>query len=167
MAATILLIARLAGFHAEGLFFAVADGAEAIGRDTQGDEIIFYGSGAAVAETEVVFGGTAFVAVTFDGGLNVRVGAKNFGGGGESRARIGANVSFIQIEVRVFDAVLENSVSVAVGVGRLGIRFRNGYAHAGVGGAAGAGGGKSVGCRIGGRRPSWNLRRTPVRSPER
>ena len=37
MAATILLVARFSGFIAERLFFAVADGAEAIGRDTQRD----------------------------------------------------------------------------------------------------------------------------------
>ena len=49
MAATILLVAGFAGFVAERLFLAVADGAEAIGRNAQGDEILFYCGGATVA----------------------------------------------------------------------------------------------------------------------
>ena len=119
MAAAILLVAGFGGFHAEGLFFAVADGAEAIGRDAQGDEILFHGGGAAIAETEVVFGGAALVAVTFDGGFNVWIGAENFGSRAEGGSRIGANVGFIQIEIGVFDPLFENSVSGKIGVGRL------------------------------------------------
>ena len=75
MAATILLIARLSGFIAERLFFAVADGAEAVRRNAQGDEILFYCGGATISETEVVFGGAALIAMAFDGGFNVWIGA--------------------------------------------------------------------------------------------
>ena len=37
MAATVLLVARFVGIVAERLFLAVADGAQAIGRDAEGD----------------------------------------------------------------------------------------------------------------------------------
>jgi len=37
VAAAILLVAGFGSFHAEGLFLAVTDGAEAIGRDAQGN----------------------------------------------------------------------------------------------------------------------------------
>ena len=111
VAAAILLVARFGGFIAEGLFFAVADGAEAVGGDAQGDEILFHGGGATISQAEVVFGGAALIAVAFDGGFNVWIGAKEFGGGAESFASVGANVGFIQIEVRVFDFLAEDLVS--------------------------------------------------------
>jgi hypothetical protein len=73
VAAAILLIAILSGLHAEGLFLAEAHGAEAVGRDAQGDEVLLNGTGATVAEREVVFGRAALVAMAFDREANLRV----------------------------------------------------------------------------------------------
>src|ERR1700733_53539 len=83
--------------------------------------------------------------MTFDSGFYVWIGTKDFGGGTKGSSRIGANVRFIQIEVRVFDLVFENLVSVAICIGRLGIHGAgDGNAHAGIGGTAGTGGGDRV-----------------------
>ena len=56
VAAAILLPARFVALRAEGLFFAEADGADAIGGDAQRDEVLLDGAGAAVSERKVVFG---------------------------------------------------------------------------------------------------------------
>lgn len=147
MAATILLVARFAGFTAEWLFFAVAHGAEAIGRDTQRDEILLHGGGATISQAEVVFGGAALIAMAFDGGFNVWIGTENFGGCAKGLTRIGADVGFIQIEVGVFDLFFENLVSGTIRIGGLGIRDAgDGNAYAGIGGAAGTCSGNGVRC---------------------
>ena len=92
VAAAILLIAVFGGLHAEGLFLAEADGVDAIGGDAQRDEILLGGAGAAIAQSEVVFGRTALVAMAFNGDALGRIVAQIFGGFAESGAGIGANV---------------------------------------------------------------------------
>src|SRR5438046_868126 len=71
MAATILLPAGFGALHAERLLLAEADGAEAVGRDAQRDEILLDGTGAAITEAEVIFGRTTLIAMTFDGYLTL------------------------------------------------------------------------------------------------
>src|SRR5260370_38671466 len=73
VAAAILLPARFVVLVAEGLFLAEADGADAIGGDAQGNEILLDGAGAAIAERGVVFGGPALVARAFNGHPELRV----------------------------------------------------------------------------------------------
>src|SRR6267154_1315460 len=80
VAAAVLLPAGFGALGAEGLFFAEAYGADAIGGDAQGDEILLYCAGAAIAKSEVVFGGAALVAMAFDGYANAGVIAQEFGG---------------------------------------------------------------------------------------
>src|SRR5260370_41498273 len=82
VAAAILLPARFVVLVAEGLFLAEADGADAIGGDAQGNEILLDGAGAAIAEREVVFGGPGLVAMAFNGHANLRVVAQEVGGFG-------------------------------------------------------------------------------------
>src|ERR1700682_2736918 len=101
MAAAVFLVAVLVRFHTERLLFAVADGAEAICGDTQGNKILFHGAGTAIAKTEVVFGGTTLVAVAFDGDFQLWIVAQEFGGLAEGDASIGANISLVQIEIGV------------------------------------------------------------------
>src|SRR5262245_34598963 len=79
VAAAVLLIAILGGLHAEGLFLAEANGVDAIGGDAQRNEILLHGAGATISESEVVFGGTALVAVAFDGDPLRRIVAEIFG----------------------------------------------------------------------------------------
>ena len=49
VASAVLLPAGFVALGAEGLFFAEADGADAVGGDAQGDEILLDGAGAAIA----------------------------------------------------------------------------------------------------------------------
>src|SRR5260370_37571463 len=67
MAATVLLVARLVVLVAEGLLLAEANGAEAVGRNAQRNEVLLDGAGAAIAQAQVVFRGAPLVAVAFDG----------------------------------------------------------------------------------------------------
>src|ERR1700731_4397064 len=73
VATAVLLPAGFVGFHAEGLFLAVADGVEIGGRDAEVDEVLLDGVGTAIAQSEVVFGGAAFVAVAFDGDVGLGI----------------------------------------------------------------------------------------------
>src|SRR6266849_9346391 len=145
VAAAILLPAGFVALGAEGLFFAEADGAEAIGGDAQRDEILLDGAGAAIAEREVVFGGAALVAVAFDGHAKLRIVAQELGGRGERLASVLANVGFVEIEVSVADCIIEDLVEIQL---RLGLdrrrRSADGYARGGVGGAAGTAGGDGI-----------------------
>src|SRR6266478_1201505 len=150
VAAAVLLPAGFVALGAEGLFFAEADGAEAIGGDAQGDEILLDGAGAAIAEREVVFGGAALVAVAFDGHAKLRIVAQELGGRGERLAGVGANVGFVEIEVGVAHCIGEDLVVVRL-ILRLDRRrgSADGDARGGVRGAAGAAGGDGVGGGIG------------------
>src|SRR4029077_4428048 len=62
VAASVPGVAGFGGFHAEGLFFTPTGGVEPAFRDAKADKILHDGIGATLAEREVVFGGTTFVA---------------------------------------------------------------------------------------------------------
>src|ERR1700722_14870093 len=98
----ILLVAILGGLHAERLLFAEANGVDAVGGDAQGDEVLLHGAGTTIAESKVVFGGTALVAMTFDGDAFGRIVAQVLSRLGKSRASIRTNVGLVEIEVGVF-----------------------------------------------------------------
>src|SRR5229473_4678740 len=99
MAAAILLPASLVVLHAERLLLAEADGAEAVGRDAQGHEILLDGVGAAIAKAEIVFRGAALVAVAFDGGFDRWVFLQEVRGRGERSAGVGTNVGFVEVKI--------------------------------------------------------------------
>jgi hypothetical protein len=107
MAAAVCLPAFLVALGAERLFFAVADGVQAVGGDTELHQVILDGSSAAIAEDQVVFSGAAFVAMAFDGGLDLRMAAEEFGGFAKSLAGISADIGFVKVEVRVFHFLQE------------------------------------------------------------
>jgi len=144
MAAAVLLPAFLVALGAEGLFLAEADGADAVGRDALRDDVLLDGSGAAVAEAEVVFGGAAFVAMALDGDLDRGIVAEEFGGLGEGGAGIGANVGLVEVEVSVANFLEEEFVERRFG--RFDYRRRSGDGDAGAGfcGAAGATGADGI-----------------------
>src|SRR6266852_1058304 len=112
VAAAILLPAGFVALGAEGLFFAEADGAEAIGGDAQGDEILLDGAGAAIAEREVVFGGAALVAVAFDGHAKLRIVAQEVSGLGKRFASVRANVGLVEVEIGVANFFPDEIVQV-------------------------------------------------------
>jgi len=101
MAATILLPAGFVVLHAEGLLLAEADRAEAVGRNAQRNEILLDGVGAAVAEAEVVFGGTTLVAMAFDGDFYRGILLQVISGLRERRASVGTNVGLVVVEIGV------------------------------------------------------------------
>ena len=108
VAAAVLLPAGFVALHAERLFFAIADGADAVGADAQRNHVLLDCRGATIAQRKVVFGGTALIAVTFDDDFDLRVIAQKIGGFAESAARVGANVRFIQIEIGVLHVLEEH-----------------------------------------------------------
>src|SRR5882724_8392292 len=74
VAAAVLLPAVFGAGHAEGLFFAVADGAYAITGNARPHECTLHGIGAIVTERQVIFGGTTLIAVAFHGKANSGMG---------------------------------------------------------------------------------------------
>src|SRR5438876_11156193 len=103
MAATILLPAGFGALHAERLLLAEADGAEAVGRDAQRDEILLDGTGAAITEAEAIFGRTTPIARTFDGYLVLGIALQEVGGLRVGRAGDGKNVSLGIVHIGVPD----------------------------------------------------------------
>src|SRR6266704_1604902 len=89
MAATVLLPATFVVLHAERLFLAVADGAQPVCGNSERDDVLLHGAGAAIAETQIVFGGAALVAVSFDGRLDLRVVLQEIRGFRERLAGVG------------------------------------------------------------------------------
>ena len=73
MAAAVLLPASFVAFCAEGFFLAVADGLNPAGADAGSGERIFYSAGTLVSESQVVVGGSALVAVSFNREVEVGV----------------------------------------------------------------------------------------------
>src|SRR5438309_8430011 len=142
MAAAVLLPAGFVVLHAEGLLLAEADGAEAVGRNTQRNQILLDGAGAAVAEAEVIFGGATLVAMAFDGDFDRRVLLQEVSRLRERRAGIGTNVGLVVVKVGVAHFLV-----------KIGWRFLflrrwrrriNGDGSSGAGGAARTGGGDRV-----------------------
>src|SRR6202161_2137341 len=145
----ILLIAVFRGLHAEGLFFAEADGVDAIGGGAQGDEVLLRGAGTTIAESKVVFGGTALVAVTFDGDALGRIAAKILSGLSEGSASVGTNVGFVEVKIGVANFTREDFVLSRFG--RRSSSGRDSDARARGSGAAWTAGGDGVSRRSGRR----------------
>src|SRR5467141_282146 len=149
MAATVLLPAGLAALVAEGLLLAEADGAEAVGRNAQRNEVLLHGGGAAIAKGQVVFRGATLVAVAFDGCFDRRVAFQEVRGLGKSGAGIGTNVGLVKVEI----GIAHFSQKEFVVRGPLWRWRRRRRIHrdgcGGAGGAAGTGGGNRVSSGVG------------------
>ena len=124
MAAPVLLPAGLIRFGAERFFFAVADGLDPAGIYARRSECHLYRARPAVAESQVVLSGSAFVAVPFNREGNVRVGIQELRVCSNGALLIGANRFAVIVEVNVLDARSEQ------------IRFRRAGTDRGGGGAA-------------------------------
>ena len=88
MSAAVLLPALFVVVGAERLLFAVAHGHHAVGRDAKRYEELLRGLGTAIAERQVVFGGTTLVAMAFNRDFDLRIGTQKLTRLGESVARI-------------------------------------------------------------------------------
>src|ERR1700722_4454977 len=149
VSAAVLLVAILSGLHAERLLFAETDGVDAIGGDAQGDEILLRGAGTTIAESKVVFGGAALVAVTFDGDALGRIAAEILGGLSEGGAGVGTNVGFVEVEIGVANFTREDFI--LRGLGRRSSSGCDGDARTRCCGAAWTTGSDGVGSRSGRR----------------
>src|SRR5580693_3724492 len=105
--AAILLPTFFGVLGAERTFLAPADGVHAIGADAQRNQIILRRLRAPFAQADIVFGGTALVAMAFDGHADLRIRAQEFRGFGEGVAGVGANVRFVEIKESVFHVLFE------------------------------------------------------------
>src|ERR1700674_2692942 len=107
VAAAVLLPAVFGAFRAEGFFFAVTDGADAIAGNACAHQRTLHGIGAIVTERQVVFGGTTLIAVAFDGKTNSGMSRQILRGGGDAALLGGTHIVLVVIEVDVFDAPVE------------------------------------------------------------
>src|SRR2546429_3658452 len=148
MAAAVLLPAGLVALHAEGLLFAETDGAEAAGRNAQRNEVLLDGGGAAIAEAQVVFRRTTFVAMALDGHLESRIVFKEIRGLRECRASVGANVGPVVVEISVAHFSQEEFIVRGPRWRRRRRRRIDRDSCSGTGGAAGTGRGNRVGRRV-------------------
>src|SRR5215831_11240578 len=73
MRTAIALIAAFVRIRAHRTLLAVTDGANTIGRQPELHQKIFRGTGAPVAEAEVVLGGPTLVAMAFDHNAKCRI----------------------------------------------------------------------------------------------
>jgi hypothetical protein len=144
VAATVLLVAGFGGFSAERLLFAPAGGVEVICGEAQTDQVFLDGVGAALAQSKIVFGGTAFVAMAFDGDAHVRIIFEEVGGLLQRFAGVGPNGRGVVIEVGVANFLEEEFIETGVWCGRHGSGHVDGNADGGIGAAACAAGRERV-----------------------
>src|SRR5580700_1744973 len=144
-----------AGFVVVGTlraFLAVADGLQFIGRNSQLDQEVLGGSGALVAQSQVVLGRAALVAMALDGDAGIgeagEDGLQRVGVLGKRGAGILADIVLVVVEEGVHDAAREHLLQGGLGRdGRRRWRRRLGYIDGSGGGfgAAGAGGRQRIG----------------------
>src|SRR5215831_3647823 len=101
MGAAILLPALLIMFAAGGLLLAEANGSHAVRGDSERNQILLGGIGAAIAEGEVIFGRAAFVTMTLHGYSDLRIITQEFSSFAEGFASIGTNIGLIEVEQSV------------------------------------------------------------------
>src|SRR5690242_4645745 len=134
MRAAILLPARFVMIGAEGTFLAPTGGLNPIGTDTERNQEVLRSIGPALTEAEVVFGRTAFVAMSLERDLYLRIRTQEFGVFCKNRACIVPQVGFIRIEVSVLNALREKFAHVrGCRRRRCGSRWRCIHCHAGTG----------------------------------
>ncbi len=152
MRAPVASVTVFGRFGADGTFFAEADGFEFVAGNAQRDERIFGGGGAAIAKREIVFSGTTFVAMAFDGNDKIRIHLENgFEGTGvalQNRLIFAAYFAFVVIEVNVLYLLRQDLLDSWLTGGGNGCRgWGRAYCHGGIcpGCAAGSGGGQMIG----------------------
>src|SRR5258708_7161738 len=110
MTATILLPASFVALGAERLLFSVADRLDAAGIDSGRSQRVLDGGGALVSQSEVIFGGAAFVAVSLDGEVDVGMLIKEEHVALNRTLLVAADVRLIVVKVNILDALSEQSL---------------------------------------------------------
>ena len=103
VAAAILLPAGFGRLGAERLFFAVAVGFDAAGINSGLDQRILHRVGATGAESQIVFGRPAFVAVALHGDVDGGMLLQELGVGLQSRLFAGTDIGLVVVEVNVLN----------------------------------------------------------------
>src|SRR5215472_10183797 len=156
VAAAVLLPAGFGGLHAEGLFLAPTGGGQTLGRNAKADEVLLDGVGSAIAQSEIVFGRTALVAVAFDGDASLGIILEEVGCLLQCLARIGPDFGGVVVEISIADLFVPEFIKAELG--SFGDRSVDRDADRRVGIATGGAGREGVGCGSGGRDRSGTLR---------
>src|SRR5882757_5548962 len=125
--AAVLLPAFLVAFHARWLFLAVADGADPVCADSQTDQVLLDRRGAAIAQRQVVFRGTAFIAMAFDHNFDLRIVTQKIRGLGQRGSSVGTEVGFVEIKVSIAHLFQEHLLECCVVLDYRGRRCRRIY----------------------------------------
>ena len=107
MAAAVLLPTRFVGLAAERLFLTEADRLNPVCRNASRNEGILHSAGAVVAQSQVVFGGSALVAVSLNGDAHVGVLLQERSVRLNERLLVGPNVRLVVIELHVLHVLSE------------------------------------------------------------
>src|SRR5579864_1953647 len=101
MTAAVLLPAAFVGLGAERFFLTVADGLDAAGTDSGGDQGTLHRIGAAIAQSQVVLGRSALVAVALNREVDIGMLPQELGITLNGRLLIGTNRIRVIVEVDV------------------------------------------------------------------
>src|SRR5271170_1085255 len=127
MRVAVALIAILARFRAHRTLLAVADHADPGFRNTQPHQKILGGSSAPVAQSKIVFGRAAFIAVSLNDHTETRIGIKDaleqVRVAGQRLTSVVAEIALVIIEIGVLSLPAQHLRSGNLGSGR---RWRRG-----------------------------------------
>src|SRR4029077_1738434 len=101
MGSPIFLPAGLVLLRAEGSFFSVADGLNAVNCHSLRHQKILGGVRAAIAQGHVVFSGAALVAVSLDHDGDARIRTQESSRGGKCGTSVVSNAGFIVVKERI------------------------------------------------------------------
>ncbi len=107
MATTVLLPASFVGFSAERLLLAVADGLDVAGAHATLSQRALDGARAVVAQSQVVLGGSAFVAVSLDDEVNIGMLLQESDIRLQRTLLVSPNIVLVIVEVNVLDVLRE------------------------------------------------------------
>src|SRR5580658_8740297 len=103
--AAVLLPARFVALGTERLLFSVADGLDAAGAHSISDQCVLHRSGALVAQSQVIFRGSTFVAVPFHREVNGSVLVEELHIAQHRALLIATNLGLVIVEVDVLDVL--------------------------------------------------------------
>src|SRR5580698_8193533 len=105
--AAVLLPARFVALGTERLFFSVADRLDAAGTDSRRNQCVLHRSGSFVAQGQVIFRGSALVAVPLHRETDGRVLVEELHIAQHRALLIAANVGLVIVEVDILDVLAE------------------------------------------------------------
>src|SRR5579863_6254922 len=111
VAAAVLLPASFIALCAEGFLLAVADRLYAAGTDAACGQRVLHCAGTLVAQSDVVFGRPALVAVSLNRDVHIGVLAEELDVGLHRSLLVGADIGLVIVEINIFDVLIEDRKS--------------------------------------------------------